>query len=100
LLLVGAALAFGFGVVLAVATARDAGRAAGPMTVGRPALIELGSTSCADCRVMQPVLAIAQRGANRLGRRASTGLRWARTTAGFLLVALAGWMTANPIMAG
>jgi cytochrome c biogenesis protein CcdA len=44
--------------------------------------------------------AIALRGANWLGGHASAGLRWARTTAGFLLVTLAGWMTANAIMTG
>jgi cytochrome c biogenesis protein CcdA len=44
--------------------------------------------------------AIAQRGANWLGGHASARLRWARTTAGFLLVTLAGWMTANAIMTG
>lgn len=44
--------------------------------------------------------AVAQRGANWLGGHASTTLRWARTTAGFLLVTLAGWMTANAIITG
>ena len=56
-LLLGAALAFGVGVVLAVAIDHDLGQSAGPMTGGRPALVELGSTSCASCRAMQPVLA-------------------------------------------
>jgi len=56
-LLLGALLAFGVGVVLAVAIDRDPGHAAGPITGGRPALVELGSTSCASCRAMQPVLA-------------------------------------------
>jgi thioredoxin 1 len=56
-LLLGALLAFGVGVVLAVAIDRDPGRAAGPTTGGRPVLVELGSTSCASCRAMQPVLA-------------------------------------------
>ena len=209
-LLLGALLAFGVGVVLAVAIDRDLGHAVGPITGGGPALVELGSTSCASCRAMQPVLAelrakhggrldvrsidvfkqrdaiaglvlldvvpvpavpvgsnsggstrlrsafglgaafsvatgpcslafvapllalpiagvastpldmgaavamfvaghamgaglawaIAQRGANWLGDHASTRLRWARTTAGLLLVTLAGWMTANAIMTG
>jgi hypothetical protein len=36
----------------------------------------------------------------RLGDRASTGIRRARITAGFLLVTLVGWMTVNPIMTG
>ena len=44
--------------------------------------------------------AIVQRGANWLGGHASARLRWARTTAGFLLVTLAGWMTANATMTG
>ena len=44
--------------------------------------------------------AIAQRGANWLGGHASAHLRRARTTAGFLLVTLAGWMTANATMTG
>jgi thioredoxin 1 len=56
-LLLGALLAFGVGVVVAVAIDRDVGHAAGPITDGRPALVELGSTSCASCRAMQPVLA-------------------------------------------
>lgn len=56
-LLLGAALAFGVGVVLAVAIDHDLGQSVGPMTGGRPALVELGSTSCASCRAMQPVLA-------------------------------------------
>jgi thioredoxin 1 len=56
-LLLGALLAFGVGVVVAVAIDRDVGHAAGPITGGRPALVELGSTSCASCRAMQPVLA-------------------------------------------
>jgi len=77
LLLVGAALAFGFGVLLAVAM----------LVAGRAARAGLA-------------WAIAQCSANRLGGRASTGLRRARITAGFLLVTLAGWMTANPIMTG
>lgn len=44
--------------------------------------------------------AVGRCGANWLGDHASTSLRWARTTAGFLLVTLAGWMTANAIMTG
>lgn len=56
-LLLGALLAFGVGVVLAVAIDRDLGHAVGPITGGWPALVELGSTSCASCRAMQPVLA-------------------------------------------
>jgi thioredoxin 1 len=56
-LLLGALLAFGVGAILAVAIDRDPGHAAGPTTGGRPALVELGSTSCASCRAMQPVLA-------------------------------------------
>ena len=56
-LLLGALLAFGVGVVLAVAIDRDLGHAVGPITGGGPALVELGSTSCASCRAMQPVLA-------------------------------------------
>jgi thioredoxin 1 len=56
-LLLGALLAFGIGVVLAVAIDRDLGHSAGPITGGRPALVELGSTSCASCRAMQSVLA-------------------------------------------
>jgi thiol-disulfide isomerase/thioredoxin len=57
LLLLGAALAFGFGVALAVAIDDAPGRSAGPTNGGRPVLVELGSTSCASCRAMQPVLA-------------------------------------------
>jgi cytochrome c biogenesis protein CcdA len=44
--------------------------------------------------------AVGRCGANWLGDHASTSLRWARTTAGFLLVTLPGWMTANAIMTG
>ncbi|MCK7494706.1 MAG: hypothetical protein MZW92_28880 [Comamonadaceae bacterium] len=41
----------------------------------------------------------ASRGANWLARvQRRPALRWARATAGFLLVTLAGWMTANAIM--
>jgi hypothetical protein len=53
-----------------------------------------------DTGTVGAMLAIAQRGANWLGDHGSTRLRWARTMAGFLLVALAGWMTANAIMTG
>ena len=44
--------------------------------------------------------AVGQRGATWLGDHAKTRLRWVRTAAGFLLVALAGWMTANAVMTG
>ncbi len=44
--------------------------------------------------------AVGQRGASWLDDHAKTRLRWARTATGFLLVALAGWMTANAIMTG
>jgi thioredoxin 1 len=57
LLLLGASMAFGFGVVLALAVDRAPGHVESPMTAGRPTLVELGSTSCASCRAMQPVLA-------------------------------------------
>lgn len=77
LLLVGAALAFGFGVLLAVAMF-VAGHAVGAGLAW----------------------AVAQRGANWLGGHASAGLRRARTTAGLLLVMLSGWMTANAIITG
>lgn len=44
--------------------------------------------------------AVGQRGASWLNDHAKTRLRWARTATGFVLVALAGWMTANAIMTG
>jgi thioredoxin 1 len=56
-LLLGALLAFGVGVALSVAMDHDPDQSAGPTTGGRPSLVELGSTSCASCRAMQPVLA-------------------------------------------
>ena len=52
------ALALGLGTGLALRTS-DAPSPATPLPVaGRPALVELGSTKCASCAAMQPVLAV------------------------------------------
>ncbi len=55
--LLAASVAFGLGVAVGAWTGQGEAPRRPATPAGHPAIVELGSTSCASCRAMQPVLA-------------------------------------------